>query len=120
MNNGFSMQRMLSVARKEFRHSIRDPVTLLFAFCSSLLELFMLGYAINTNVSNVPTVLFDACNTKDSENLVRAFENSKDFRILPHQVYSDLELSQTIVAGKAKVGIIIPQDYSKNLESRRT
>lgn len=120
MNNGFSMQRMLSVARKEFLHIIRDPATLFFAFFIPVLELFMLGYAINTNVSNVPTVIFDAANTKDSENLVRAFENSKDFRIIRPQVYSDLEVSQAIVAGKAKVGIIIPQDYSKNLEARRT
>src|SRR5262249_48649624 len=119
MNNGFSMQRMLSVARKEFLHIIRDPATLFFALFIPVLELFMLGYAINTNVRDVRTVIYDAANTKDSENLIRAFENSQDFRIVG-QVYSDVDLSQAIVAGRARVGVIIPHDYSRNLEARRT
>src|SRR5438132_1125942 len=52
MNTGFSFQRLASVARKEFLHIIRDPATLFFALFIPVLELFMLGYAIDTNVGN--------------------------------------------------------------------
>ena len=48
----FSPQRTYSVARKEFLHIIRDPGTLFFALFIPVLELFMLGYAIDTNVRN--------------------------------------------------------------------
>src|SRR5438552_6482554 len=103
----FSMQRTFSIARKESLHILRDPATLFFAFFIPVIELFMLGYAINTNIRNVATVVYDAANTKDSDNLLRAFENSGDFRIIG-QVYSEAAASQMIVAGKARVGIIIP------------
>ncbi|MCI0638153.1 MAG: ABC transporter permease [Gemmataceae bacterium] len=119
MTNRFSAQRTYSVARKEFLHIIRDPATLFFSLFIPVFELFMLGYAIDTNVRYIRTVVFDAANTKDSEDLLRAFENSQDFRIV-RQVYSETDLSQAIVAGKARVGIIIPENFSRNLEAGRT
>jgi ABC-2 type transport system permease protein len=119
MDKTFSWQRVGSVARKEFLHIIRDPATLFFALFIPVLELFMLGYAINTNVRNIATVVLDHLNNNDSEQIIRRFENSDDFRIIG-QVYSEAELNQYIVAGKAKVGIWIRPEYSRNLESGQT
>src|SRR5258708_29428103 len=115
MNPSFSVQRTYSVARKEFLHIVRDPATLFFALFIPLIELFMLGYAINTNVRNVRTVICDMAGTRDSDRLLRAFENSQDFDVIA-RVYSDEEMSRMIRAGKARVGIKIPEDYSRRLE----
>src|SRR3974390_3365242 len=108
----FSPQRMFSVARKESLHIIRDPATLFFALFIPVLELFMLGYAIDTNIRHVRTVVADFAGTQESRQLLQKFENSQDFTIVA-RVYSEAELSQTIVAGKARVGIVIPEDYSR-------
>src|SRR3989442_14521068 len=102
MNNRFSLQRTVSVARKELLHIIRDPATLFFALFIPVLELFMLGYAIDTNVRGIRTIVLDFANTQDSERLIRAFENSKDFRIVG-QVYSEVDLCRAIIAGQARV-----------------
>ncbi len=114
----FSLQRTYSVARKEFLHIIRDPGTLFFALFIPVIELFMLGYAIDTNVRHVRTVVCDFAATKDSRNLLEAMENSQDFDVVA-MVYSEAEVSQYIVAGRARVGIIIPPDYSRKLESKQ-
>ena len=114
-----SIRRTASVARKEFLHMLRDPGTLFFALAIPVIELFMLGYAIDTNVKFVRTVVLDQANTWDSKRLLEAFENSKDFSVVA-RVYTDEELSRTIVAGKARVGIKIPEDYSRRLEARQT
>jgi ABC-2 type transport system permease protein len=119
LQTSFSVQRLLSVARKEFLHIIRDPATLFFSVFIPVLELFMLGYAINTNVRNVSTVIFDQLNNQDSEKLIRQFENSDDFKIVL-QVWSEKELSEAIVAGKARVGLWIRREYSQWLESKHT
>src|ERR1700720_3437159 len=119
MTNNSSMQRTLSVARKEFLHIIRDPATLFFALFIPVLEMFMLGYAIDTNVRNIRTVVFDAAHTKERARLLQAFENSKDFKVV-HYVYTDQDLSRAIIAGQARVGIKIPPDFSRNLEAQRT
>jgi ABC-2 type transport system permease protein len=119
MNNEFSFQRTYAVARKEFLHIIRDPATLFFALFIPVLELFMLGYAINTNVRFISTVVLNQSRTEESRRLIRSFENSKDFNVIA-EVFSDDEMNWMIRAGKAQVGIKIPEDFSRQIEARRT
>ena len=87
-----SLQRMFSVARKELIHILRDPMTLFFTLVIPILELFMLGYAIDTNVRHVRTVLLDQAGTQESRQLLQKFENSDDFTIVA-RVFSDSEPS---------------------------
>src|SRR5438477_5274871 len=114
MPNRISAQRLTSVARKEMIHILRDPQTLFFALFIPVLELFMLGYAIDTNVRDVRTVILDQAQTQESNALLRAFENSKDFLIV-ETVYREAELTEAIIDGRARVGIMIPEDYSRKL-----
>jgi ABC-2 type transport system permease protein len=114
-----STQRIVSVARKELLHIVRDPQTLFFMLFVPILQLFIFGYAINTNVRHVRTVILDYAGTQESRALLERFENSQDFQIVA-QVFSDEALSQAIVAGKARVGIKIPRDYSQRLEAGQT
>src|SRR5262249_35462026 len=81
-------------------------------------ELLMLGYAIDTNVRNIKTVILDQDNTQASRVLVRQFENSTDFQVV-RRVYSADEMHRAIVRGDARVGIKIPQHYSPRLEDAR-
>jgi ABC-2 type transport system permease protein len=117
--NGNALLRTYSVARKELLHILRDPQTLFFTIFVPVLELFMLGYAIDTNVRNVRTVIVDYAGTQESRQLIEKFENSQDFRVV-QQAWNDEVASEMIVAGKARVGIIIPEDYSRKLEGGQT
>src|SRR3954451_24895313 len=109
-----ALQRTWSVARKEILHILRDRQTLLMTLFFPLVELVMLGYAIDTNVRNIPTVVLDQARTQESRALLRKFENSDDFLIVG-QVQTDEELSKWIVRGKARVGLKIPENYSRRL-----
>ena len=115
----FSLQRAVSVAKKEFLHIIRDPATLFFTLFVPVVELFMLGYAIDTNVRHVPTIVFDQARTQESQQLARSFENSQDFKLIG-EVFTDRELSEAIVSGRAHVGIKIPEDYSRQIQAGQT
>src|SRR5215470_13174621 len=99
-----SWRRLLSVARKELFHILRDPMTLFFTLVIPILELFMLGYAIDTNVRHVRTVILDQAGTQESRQLLQKFENSDDFTIVA-RVFSDVEMSRAIVGGTARVGV---------------
>lgn len=114
-----SLQRTVSVARKELLHILRDAQTLFFTIFVPIVEMFMLGYAIDTNVRHIRTVIFDQAGTQESRALLERFENSKDFDIVA-RVFSDAELSDAIVAGQARVGIKIPADYSRKLQAGDT
>jgi ABC-type Na+ efflux pump permease subunit len=116
---GTTSQRLASVARKEFLHIIRDPMTLFFTLFIPIIELFMLGYAIDTNVRHVRTVVFDQADTQESRALLRQFENSEDFSI-KQRVFTDEALRAAIVGGQARVGIKIPEDYSRRIQAGMT
>src|SRR2546425_9785309 len=92
MSTGSSLQRTASVARKELLHIVRDPMTLFFSLFVPIVEMFMLGYAIDTNVRHVRTVVIDLARTQESRTLLKSFENSEDFTIV-REVFTDRELS---------------------------
>jgi ABC-2 type transport system permease protein len=114
-----SLQRTLSVARKEVIHILRDPQTLMMTLFFPIVELVMLGYAIDTNVRNINTVVLDQARTQESRALLRQFENSDDFNIVA-QVGNDQEMQDWIVRGRARVGIKIPENYSRRLLAGQT
>lgn len=106
-----------AILTKEIIHIRRDPATR-FILAIPLVELLLFGYAIDTDVKNVPTVVFDLNRDSESRGLVKEFENTRYFRIAG-EVHSDEELRNAIVSGRAKVGIKIPPDYSTNLVNGR-
>jgi ABC-2 type transport system permease protein len=110
---------MQYIAYKEMLHILRDPQTLFFTLFIPIVEMFFLGFAINTNIRDVRTVVVDFCNTQESRRLVEQFENSGDFHVVG-RVTSEAEAHRAIVAGQAQVGILIPEDYSRRIESGQT
>lgn len=106
-----------AILTKEVIHIRRDPATR-FVLAIPLVELLLFGYAIDTNVKNVPTVVFDLNRDAESRELINEFENTRYFRIVG-EVHSDEELRNAIVSGRAKVGIKFPPDYSTNLVNGR-
>jgi ABC-2 type transport system permease protein len=94
-------------------------MTLFVTLFIPILELFMLGYAIDTNVRHVRTVLLDQAGTQESRQLLEKFENSEDFTIVA-RVYSEDELNRAIISGRARVGVKVPSDYSQRLQAGQT
>jgi ABC-2 type transport system permease protein len=109
---------------KEALHLRRDSMAIMFALAIPLLEMIILGYAIDTNVRQVKTVVYDQTGimertadthgSRESRALLDRFRNSDTFRIYRY-VYSDDELTSELVAGRAKVGIKIPHDFDRTL-----
>jgi ABC-2 type transport system permease protein len=110
------MRRFRALIKKEILHMLRDPRTLIFIFIMPVLQLFLLGYANNTDVKNVPTVIFDQSNSQASRSLLDAFRVTGYFSF-DYVASSDAEVNDLIGSGKVKVGIIIPPDYNGNLLS---
>ena len=113
------MRRFRALIKKEMIHMLRDPRTLIFIFMMPIMQLLLLGYANNTEIKNVPTVVFNQDNSKASRALLDSFQ-ATDYFSFDYAVYSQQEVYRLIDAGKAKVGIIIPPDYSQNVATRKT
>lgn len=108
-----------AVLYKETIQIRRDRTTLFLILLIPMVQLFMFGYAINTNIRNIRTVVYNLDHRQASRRLLDTFTNTEYFRIVRY-VHSDRELNETIVSGRAKIGIKIPADYSERLLGERT
>ena len=52
-----SVRRIARLARKELRQLFRDPRTKRVIFAAPIIQLLAFGYAVNTDVRNVATVV---------------------------------------------------------------
>lgn len=116
-NNPFT--GLIPVLRKEAIHISRDPMALFFTIFIPTIQLFLIGFAINTNVRDIPTVVYDAARTQESRRLLDRFVNSDDFKIVIN-VTSDEEMNREIISGRARAGVKIPPDYSRKLLAGET
>jgi ABC-2 type transport system permease protein len=106
---------LVPICRKEFLHIVRDRGTLFFALLIPMLQLFLFGFAVDTNVRQIATVVLDESHTQESRRLLERFAGSDvfDLRIYAH---SPAEMYEAIRAGRARSGIRIPVDYARRLQ----
>src|SRR5690349_14949112 len=108
-----------AILYKEFLVVMRDPLSLFFMLFPPLVEMIAFGYALDTDVKHMATLVFDEDRTEESRSLVKQFENTQTFKIVG-EVQSVTELAAAIRRGKAYVGIQIPPDYTRNLRAGRS
>src|SRR5689334_12743002 len=113
------MRRFRALIRKEMIHMLRDPRTLVFIFMMPIMQLVLLGFVNNTDIKNVPTVVFNQDNSRASRALLDSFDATGYFSF-DYAVYSQAEVNNLIDSGKAGVGIVIPPDYGINLTTGKT
>ncbi len=106
------MRRFRAMIRKEITHMLRDPRTLIVVIIMPILQLLLLGYANNTEIKNVSTAVFDQSNSHASRSLLEAFKATEYFSY-DYIANNENQVNQLIEGGQAKVGIVIPPDYSR-------
>jgi ABC-2 type transport system permease protein len=103
-----------AVFYKEALHVRRDFGTLFFSLIIPLLQMFLLGFGIDTNIRQINTVVYNADGRRESRELLDRLRNSDTFNLVRY-VNTDHDLTDAIISGKCRVGIKIPVDYSDKL-----
>ena len=107
----------VAVFLKELSHIRRERSTLFFAFVVPVLQTFIFGIAIDTQIEDIPTVVYDLDGRTSARELADTFENSRTFHIVD-RVHSEDAFHQALISGEAKVGLKIPAEYSERLLGR--
>jgi len=92
----------------------RDRLTLGIMVGIPVIQLLLFGFAIQTDVRHIPTVVLDESRTPTSRELVAAFQNTGNFRIVSYVDGRDA-LDDWIARGDAQAGIVIPHDVPRDL-----
>jgi len=104
--------------RKEFIQMRRDRLMLAMVVVLPALQLILFGYAIRTEVRNLPTVVLDESRSSESRALIDVMRNTGNFEITG-AVASRAELRQAIERGDASAAVVIPPDFAANLKRGR-
>ena len=107
--------RLTSLIRKEFIQIRRDPRTLALVLVIPIMQLFLLGYAATNDVRNIPMAVYDQDRRPAARRLLDAYR-AADYFSLQFDVGSESELRTLIDQGDARVGLVIPADYTTTLQ----
>ena len=121
------MRRLRAIARrpiwpmlrKEFIQMGRDRLTLAMMILIPALQLVLFGYAIQTEVRHLPTVVLDQSQSPESRRLVQTMINTGNFD-LAGSVSGRDEMTAMIERGAARAGIVIPPEFQRDLKRGRT
>ena len=83
-------RRMIAVARKEWLQVVRDSRSLMIALLLPLMQMFLLGYGVKLDVSDIPLCVVDEDGSQRARELVERFAASRYFalRAVDHTVAS--------------------------------
>ena len=113
-----SWQRISAIMFKELRQLSRDRPTFGMIVMIPLIQLLLFGYAINTNVRNLPVAVVDQSHSELGRILVADVAATQVVKI--ETVYSTPQLAaDAITQGKVRAVLIIPADLPQRMQDQR-
>ena len=108
----------LVVARKELIQLRRDRLTLAMVVALPIMQLLLFGYAINTDVRHIPTVVYDQDHSAQSRDLVQSLVATGFYDVVG-EVRDYGEIEGALRAAHARVGLVIPVRFASDLDRGR-
>lgn len=112
------MRKVWHIIRKELIQVRRDRGMVGILFVVPIVQLLLLGYVISAEVTNISTVICDLDNSPASRLLIERIRTSGYFRITA-QEESRSRLQEHMDRGRAVIALVIPEDFSRHLNSGR-
>jgi ABC-2 type transport system permease protein len=113
-----NLNRIKAIAKKEFKHLLRDyrMLAILLLFPVFLLGIF--GYAINFDVHHIKLAVYDKEYSDVTRDLVKGLINSEYFDLAGY-LKSDRQLKITLDNKLAQCIVVIPSDFSRGFYSKQ-
>jgi len=106
------------VARKEGLQILRDTRSLLLALGIPMLMLFLFGWALKLDVSDVTTIVFDQDRSAMSRAFIERFDAVEYFNITDFVDTYD-EVERSLDRGDARAAVVIPEGFSEDIKAGR-
>ena len=95
---------------KEFQHLRRDAASLRMLLILPMVQLFVLGYALNMEVRHTPIAVLDRCQCPASASLIAAATAPPLFKFKGY-AHSEEELREALDRGRIQAALLIPADF---------
>lgn len=112
-------ERIKHMLRKEFIQIFRDPKMKGVIFLMPIIQVLVFGYAVTTDVRNVPTAVYDLDNSIASRELASRFSSTGYFDVVAY-VDNDEQAQALIDRGEAQVLLRMNRGFAEDLRAGRT
>ena len=112
------MKRIIAQCIKELAQFRRDRLTLALAFLLPFITLVIFGFAIRLESKDIPLIVQDFNRTNLSNSYIERLYATEQF--LPKQWSGDNPTRDAIDRGIAKAAVIIPPEFSRDIQAGRS
>jgi ABC-2 type transport system permease protein len=109
------VRTVLALMKKEFLQVLRDHNMLRLIFLMPTIQLFVLGYAVSTDVKLIRAAVYDNDRSNLSREYVRSL-SAGDYFITGSSDLPVLDAERGFRENRYDVALIIPRDFSANLQ----
>lgn len=110
---------LIAVMKKEVRQTVRDKRVLAVLLIAPVMQLVVLGYAVNLDVHNVPTVVADEDRTAESREFLAGLVAGDTFRLDAFEDRAGPAVAQ-VERGEAALAVIVPRGFADALARGET
>lgn len=108
------MKQFLAFVKKEFYHILRDGRTMLILLGMPVVQILLFGFAINMEVQNIRTVIFDPAQDATTMQISQRIAANRYFN-MNNYVHSFDEINRLLQQGEIDVAIVFEQNFNENL-----
>jgi ABC-2 type transport system permease protein len=108
------LSRISAITFKEFKQLSRDKLTFGMVVMLPLIQLLLFGYAINTNVRNIPAGIYDESQSFASRGIAAAVAATQVVDFIA--VYDSVQAAeQSITNGEVRAVLVLPRDLDQRM-----
>ena len=112
-------ERVKHMLIKEFIQVFRDPRMRIVIFLIPCFQVFVIGYAVSTDVNNVRTAVYDLDNSQASRDVVKHFSDSGYFDVVAYP-HNSAEVDRLLDRNDVTVVLRFDHGFSEQLNAGRT
>ncbi len=110
-------KRILAQTIKELTQLGRDRLTMTVALGLPLVQLLLFGFAVSLNVNEINLAIQDLDGTPTSREYIATFERTDQFKLVAQG--AAVNVSQLLDQGQVSGGLIIPPEFTRDLQRRK-
>ena len=114
-----SFRRTLAVVMREWREVVRDRLFFALAFVVPVSMYLMLGFGFSLDVDRLPLLVLDFDRSASSRAYLDPYLSSSTFNFRGY-VASQAEASERLVRGDARLILVIPPGFERDLLANRS
>ena len=108
------LQHVRAVARKEWWHLLRDPRSLALILLMPSMLLFLFGYALSLDITNLPMGVLQESHDATANTIVARFDGSHAFDVV-REYTSRRQLETDLQDGTVAAVLVVPRTFSQDL-----